>query len=833
MIKINPSLGKHIILLILISLFTVNLSAQAKKNSISLNLQKVMTDKTYINAKNVSGNIPVLIRGDVESVEQFILQNNGFIKFKTKNIISASVSENTVQLLNEKDFVYWIDCPTGKIVPLNDLMVKYNNVDSAYNGIFPLDKSYDGTGVIIGIIDAPFDYRHEDLTDASGNTRIKYLWDQNNNGTYPASFDYGNECDSTEIANGTCAHEDVDYYYSHGTGVAGTAASSGNANISNIYRGVAPNAELILVAINFENNFLTNTVDAIAYIFEKADAAGKPCVINTSFGSYVGSHDGMDITSQSIVELLNESSGRVVVAAAGNAGNAKIHLSYDVTPTPQFTWFKKLSYLNAIYFQIWADSAEFDDVNFSIAADDPADYSFKGTSPAYNILSDYALDDGSIGSTFNEVYDGATLTGTVETAAQKIDGRYFLEVYVVPVNPAYYWRFSTSGTGSFDIWSTESFTGYSNFATILPDAATFPEIVNYQMPNTDQTIVSNWQCLDEVITVGSYVNRDTMTNYYGVYPTLIDTVGQLFYSSSHGPTRDGRIKPDITATGARVLSSASQTLTDWFLSFGGGGDYISEDGKHYLFNGTSFASPVVTGIAALYLQKNPNAGYAEVKDAILSAAKHDTFTGDILPDNRWGYGKADAFRTLTGPWGCSEDDHENAPGGLEITTVSSNAAYAQWDIIANAERYQVMFLNLTTSEISKTGTAKTHRILKTLSPSTDYLCRVRAMCETYGYSDWSEPVYFTTLPLKEGAGDEVFIQVFPNPANNYLNVDGLTEGTYEITFYNMLGASVLQTVFLSDEQIATIDISTLQNGIYTIAIKNNTVITTKQIVVSR
>lgn len=60
------------------------------------------------------------------------------------------------------------------------------------------------------------------------------------------------------------------------------------------------------------------------------------------------------------------------------------------------------------------------------------------------------------------------------------------------------------------------------------------------------------------------------------------------------------------------------------------------------------SSPVVAGIAALYLQKNPSADWQEVKNALLRCADQDQYTGNNLPDNDWGYGKVDAYAVVRG-----------------------------------------------------------------------------------------------------------------------------------------------------------------------------------------
>ncbi len=58
------------------------------------------------------------------------------------------------------------------------------------------------------------------------------------------------------------------------------------------------------------------------------------------------------------------------------------------------------------------------------------------------------------------------------------------------------------------------------------------------------------------------------------------------------------------------------------------------------------ASPMVAGVAALYLEKRPGAGWKEVKEAIRRASFGDEFTG-VLPNSGYGYGKLSGFGALT------------------------------------------------------------------------------------------------------------------------------------------------------------------------------------------
>src|SRR5262249_19370068 len=71
-------------------------------------------------------------------------------------------------------------------------------------------------------------------------------------------------------------------------------------------------------------------------------------------------------------------------------------------------------------------------------------------------------------------------------------------------------------------------------------------------------------------------------------------------SSSRGPTRDGRHKPEVAAPGTTIFSSCA----------GGGRPNPKKQGAHFPMRipmtGTSMAAPHVTGIVAQLLQQRPD-----------------------------------------------------------------------------------------------------------------------------------------------------------------------------------------------------------------------------------
>ncbi|TPW11220.1 MAG: Subtilisin-like serine protease, partial [bacterium] len=95
----------------------------------------------------------------------------------------------------------------------------------------------------------------------------------------------------------------------------------------------------------------------------------------------------------------------------------------------------------------------------------------------------------------------------------------------------------------------------------------------------------------------------------------VDSVGVVASFSSHGPTADGRVKPEVVARGR----------SNYVANAGTGG--------YGPASGTSFSAPVTAGAAALLKEAHPNWSGWQLREALRSSANHAG-----APDNSTGWG---------------------------------------------------------------------------------------------------------------------------------------------------------------------------------------------------
>ncbi len=576
----------------------------------------------------------VLVKGDVSKLVSFQKNYNYTFNYSAGDIASVNCNLSVLAKLIQSKIIHYAEFIEKGKQTLNDTMVIKNKIKPVKLGQAPLTMAYDGNGIVVGIIDSGTDFTHADFKDVFGNSRIKFLWDQVpvSGSTVPQPYNYGIEWTDTQINSNQCTHNDLPHY-GHGTHVCGIATGNGLAN--GTHEGIASKADIVVVAIDFNKTGPT-IADAVQYIFSKATLLGKPCVINISLGNYDGSHDGTDMEAKLIENMVHNVPGRAIVAAAGNAGHIKHHVK---TQPPlndtSFTWIKN----NTATLNYWcyADTNDIKNIQISVGANRNNNFNLGRIGfKTYN----YGLT--SIQSDTLK-YNGNRI-GIVKTSASiNPYGVYELYLKILADTLNLKWRIESKGVGFHDAWN------FDFISSGLPSSVSFPPILKYVMPDLNKTIVSSFQCLDDVTTVANYVN---VNNYYDVTNTLQswaalnpgENVNTLANSSSHGPTRTNQQKPDISATGAGVFSAMALGMQSNLLA--NAPQVVAQGSLHVQGGGTSAASPVVAGLAALYLQKYPTATSIQIKNAITTCAYQDAYTGSALPNYLWGYGKLDGFAAM-------------------------------------------------------------------------------------------------------------------------------------------------------------------------------------------
>ena len=486
-----------------------------------------------------------------------------------------------------------------------------------------------GKGVIVGIIDSGIDWRHPDFRDPADSlrSRIISIWDTQlyismEEGPPPSGFDYGREWTRDEIEaalRGERRGPPRDPVLDHGTYVAGIAAGNGNADSR--YRGMAPDAEIVVVT--FGGATIT---DALRYIFEVADRKGLPAVVNFSGGLPWGYRE------ENLEALLREQPGRALVAAAGNVGQQQ-HVRFDLEETAYYTVFqtheevppfwesdevpgRRYRWLFAYHQgpgEAWVGTGGSEEEMVWRSSSELADLGGEPDGHPFSEDPEYVFDSLVTAA-------GDTL-GRTAWSGHRVGKNIWLQIVVEDWMSAQSdWRVAAKGSGVLHVWMLSSAPSPVQESRSIDDP--------YFQPQDNLYTLSYPSTSPEVISVGAFANR-VPDAYENLQP------GDLMPFSSRGPSLDGLLKPDLVAPS--VLTAARR-----------GDSTRYRDGPGPRSGGTSAASPVVAGAVALYFERFPRATNREVWRALTGTAASDEFTGET-PNLDWGYGKLDVAAFLQEP----------------------------------------------------------------------------------------------------------------------------------------------------------------------------------------
>lgn len=408
-----------------------------------------------------------------------------------------------------------------------------------------------GTGVLVAIIDSGIDYANLDFRNADGTTRIYALWDQTIPGNPPEGYVQGTEYTQEKINEALQQENRTERMKivpsedrsGHGTAVAGIAAGNGRGSKGARYQGVASESGILIVKLGTprEEGFprTTELMQAIDYVVKKAQRAGRPVAINISFGNTYGSHTGTSLLERFIADIANLWKS-VICIGMGNEGASAGHTAGILKEnTEERIPLAVQMKETAINVQIW--KSYHDIVDISLIS--PAGVQI---GPIPEVIGTQRF---VVGDTEILLYYG-------EPSPFHVSQEIFIEFlpkdsYITPG----IWQFVLTPrkivTGEYDLWLPSE--------NVLNRGTAF----RYPTERGTLTIPSTSQ---RVISVGAY---DSLTFAYADF-------------SGRGGL-EGESKPDLVAPGVDITAP-------------------TPSGIYQTFTGTSFATPFVSGAAALMME---------------------------------------------------------------------------------------------------------------------------------------------------------------------------------------------------------------------------------------
>ncbi len=450
-----------------------------------------------------------------------------------------------------------------------------------------------GRGVLIAVIDSGIDYTNMDFRTRNGESRILYLWDQALGVEYTkAQIDEALAAPTQAERQQLLPSVDVS---GHGTAVAGIAAGNGNASEGR-YTGVAPESELLVVKLGTPQagGFprTTELMRAVAYVIRKALELERPIAVNLSFGNTYGSHDGTSLLER-FLDNVSEIGRSVVCVGSGNEAAGAGHLSGAFAQgagVSQTVELAVASYESTTNVQLWKNYVDTFLLEIVSPSGDRRQIPTK-TPGRYTFLLD---------RTQLLIYVG-------EPAPYSANQEIYIDF--LPQE-----NYITSGVWRFEMIPQNIVVGAYSF--YLPSSTVRNAQTRFYAPEPEATL-----------TIPSTARRAVTVGAYDVtYESYADFSGRG-YAGTYNLAQtllQAEVKPDLVAPGVGITTTKA----------GGGYETVT---------GTSFATPFVTGVAALLMEWGIVKGndpflYGEKVKAYLRRGAKPLRGETEYPNSRVGYG---------------------------------------------------------------------------------------------------------------------------------------------------------------------------------------------------
>lgn len=480
---------------------------------------------------------------------------------------------------------------------------------SCINPVRQVPFSLRGKGILVAIVDSGIDYSLWDFRNPDGTTRVRALWDQSIAGNPPAGYSIGTEYTQEQINDALSTGNQQERNQivpswdtsGHGTAVAGIAAGNGRQRMSseNIrnkknggqpgmptdegngnsvqagipedtgtsagisyrsdssavaeqYAGVAPESELLIVKMGSPraDGFprTTELIQGVDYVIKKALELRMPVAVNISFGNTYGPHDGSSLLERFLDDISNYWKS-VICVGTGNEGTSAGHTAGRMRENQEeVVQLGVQTNEPALNVQIWKSYV------------DQADISLVSPSgirvgPIQEILGPQRF---VLGNTEILLYYG-------EPSPYSVRQEIFIDFLS---------RQSYIDSGVWKIILTPRKIVNGEYEMWLPSQGVLNVGTAFLYPESGATLTIP-STASRVVTVGAY---DAL-NY--TYADFSGRGARTEYTA--GYENMAAFKPDLAAPGVNVMTAAA------------GGGYAP-------VTGTSFATPFVTGGAALLME---------------------------------------------------------------------------------------------------------------------------------------------------------------------------------------------------------------------------------------
>jgi subtilisin family serine protease len=564
---------------------------------------------------------------------------------RRSNIVAATVPVAELASIARRPEVAFIELGEPLAGPTPEVSTKREAAPPVRGRRFGSSRVHRyGEGVLVGIVDVGgFDFSHPDFSDGSGGTRFVAIWDQGGDARPPprgegtGRFDYGaefkkehldraiREAPSVGVPAPELEPQSQREPASHATHVASIAAGN---------RGVCRKAYLAGVLVSLSPDEVdrrrtfsdsTRIAHAVDYLLRLAEEMGDlPVSINISLGTNGHAHDGSSAVSRWLDAALTVP-GRSVCLAAGNAGQevpqfegdigyvmGRIHSSGKI-PAPELyadlDWIvvgNTMADLSENEVEVWFGPQD----RLAVSVRPPGG-EWIGPVEPQEFIENHQLRDGSFLSVYNELYHPANGANYIAVYLSP----FLSEAGVVGVS-AGQWTVRLHGReirdGRYHAW-IERDDPRRLGRVGAREAWRFPSFFS-ERSLVDQSTVNSLACGSLVISVAN----------------LDEAAERISITSSQGPTRDERLKPEIAAPGTDIVAANGFAAP--------GDDWVK-------MSGTSMASPFVTGVVGLMLAAEPRLTAAQAT-GILQRTARPLPGVDFAWQNDAGFGVIDPERCI-------------------------------------------------------------------------------------------------------------------------------------------------------------------------------------------